>query len=211
MRDIKDEHGAVDLGAIGRDWVRHSLDGGLSLSHAALQALPLNNGITFAVGVVAELPSLNEGIESLRCWSRNAVTRDNGATVLFEWVKDLASTQNHVGVIVENDLLRPGDEAMRFHNDTVVTGDEHMIHCRDATSIASPNELGIYLTQSASGYPLNAFVTCGLLHTILVNAIEEGRYEDIVAHTQIVINSVFDSDGYSAWVRGFFDRGVVVR
>jgi hypothetical protein len=200
----KDEHRAIDLGTIGRDWVRDSLDAGDSLSHVALRTLPLDEGTTYVVGVVAELPSLDKGIESLRCWSWNAVRRDNGAALLMEWIKNIVSTQNHVGIIVE-DVLRPGDAAMRFYNDTVVTSDEHIIHCRDAASIASPDELGIYLTQSSTGYPLNAFVICGLSHTILVNTIEEGRYEDLVAHTQIVINAVFDNDGYSAWVREFFD------
>ncbi len=105
-------------------------------------------------------------------------------------------------VVVENDVLRPDDpKSLRLlSSGSAVVADGTLFHVADAASLRDSSVLRQILSQ-ASGYPLNAFV---LRRGAAERLVEWVAHEDagrLVDALTASVHSVFDGEGYVAWVR----------
>jgi hypothetical protein len=165
-----------------------------------LDVLDIAKGAVVALGMTNGFGSLRPDDLEYGLDDPRIVSQESSARVLVDLLTWMQQKSGPLSLIVENDLARPTDPAIVRRTDVFVV-EETVYHHRAVADIVTPTDAIEYLGTSASGYPLNAFVIKTLTAAELRQTIVSGYIAHVYSHLQTIINSVFDCEGYCAWLR----------
>lgn len=186
------------LGKAGILWTRKSLSTGRACSQYLARTLDLVSGETVVPGIES-LPSRAVDDLAISIAHVFKTSLRTAAEPLFKIVWSVMAETRML--LVEDDMRRPTDpNILREDPVSLIRHDGIIFHLRDLTELTTPDRLITFLGASASGYPLNAFLVSGLSRDGLAQLLEADKFENLVPHVEVVINTIFDCDGYAAWL-----------
>ncbi|MHB8263773.1 MAG: hypothetical protein ACYDGY_08500 [Acidimicrobiales bacterium] len=192
-----------NLHDMGREWVRSCLGGGMTISRAVLQSTDIGAGNVYAAGVscadISEFPDTPYPVAPQYSIAHLGIlSRDASLEALFEVMRWLEEQRGSLAFVVEDDLHRPTDPTVLTRADNIIVG-ESMYHHREFGDISTPHKLGMYLSDSSSDHPLNAFVMRDTSRDTCAQALQADPAK-LAQHVEAIVNSIFDCEGYSIWL-----------
>jgi hypothetical protein len=193
------QHNFVDLADRGRAWVSESLAAGRAVSKGVLKATDLTNGVALALIAADADPQVLGHDLAIGLEDAKTLTPQVSARELIKLLQMMQARHQRLllTVVVENDIAKPEDPAVSARNDAIIVNDT-VYHYRRVTELTHASKVVSYLGTSASGYPLNAFVLGGVSHDELLSGLNNPTI--LVPRLHAIINTIFDCDGYMAWV-----------
>lgn len=195
-----------DLGDIGRQWVRRCLEGcregGVCLGPLLLPELNLEAGQAVVLGSHGEPP--HGDVE--RLWESVAhldvLDLHDSAAAVLGLLRSLDSAAGGVTVIVENDLLLPHHKQtsilLKAKKALVVSGTVY--HIREVSGLGKTDDV-IEMLSEGTGYPFSAFIMQSDTARNFVGLMERKEVSSLVSALLGTLHTVYDCEGYLAWVR----------
>lgn len=190
----------VDLGDVGRQWVRQCLSGSVCLGPILLPELDLKEGKAVVLGAHGELPY--DDVE--RLWASVAhldvLDEQARAAALLELLKSLEATVGGIGVVVEDYLRLPEDKLTRalLSNGSVAIANGTVFHIRDTSSLDTAADV-MELFGGGFEWPLNTFILRIEATPHFVELVEHSEARQLAKALIGTIHAVYDAEGYMAW------------
>ena len=189
-----------NLDSKGREWTRKSLEMGGILSREVQSINDLKMGETSVVLCTweQEMAVSKKSIEHGTIQSR-LINSEPAAEAILKIVTHMEKERGQLAVVVEDDLMRPGDPATRDDETALYTLGRTVIHCRWLDELKTAKNLDHYLAQSASGYPLNAFLV-PIADLPAKGELDEKDIKKVANSVRGIINTAFDRESYTIWI-----------
>ena len=174
----------------GLAWIKSSLLSGLSLSRRALALLNLDSGgVTSLVPPTpADLLDFSAGI---------GLSRKDSWDWVYGKLMRLAVASGKRALVVENDLAKPTDPILAERMGETLFFAGEVFHYLDLPHCPSREALA-FVGRSASGYPLNVFLT--EVTNRETSELGPADLDAIVAGTSAIVAGSFDGEGFTLWV-----------
>lgn len=205
-----------DLGSAGIEWTKQQLDNGLAISHVARSMLPLESGRTFlSVATDEHREAVLRGHRIEHGTSNGRVIyTDDQSKLVTRAIRDLERDYGPISLIVEDEIREVVDTHLPgpikeslYQIESWSNQKPHIVHRLDISHALSAARLNEFIGWSSGGYTLNAFIlpTEALGEPPAPDKIPiltEEEINTIVQSTRAVVNSAYDGETYSLWLRG---------